>query len=65
VAFAAVAAALLGGAYAAGASLAAVALAHAAYNAGAVAVDRWGPRAARRRVEGGGAVPVAAASMAG
>jgi membrane protease YdiL (CAAX protease family) len=46
--FSAVAAALLGAAFVWHGNLAAVMLAHAAYNASAVAVDRWGPPAVRR-----------------
>ncbi|HEX5727119.1 MAG TPA: hypothetical protein VFX98_16700, partial [Longimicrobiaceae bacterium] len=48
VAFAGAAAALLGTVFALGGDLAALLLAHAAYNAAAVAKDRWRPFAARR-----------------
>lgn len=52
VAFSAVAATILGAVFAWRGDLAAVVLAHAAYNASAVIVDRWGPPAARRAAAG-------------
>lgn len=58
VGFSAVAAALLGIVFVWREDLAAVALAHAAYNASAVVMDRWGPPAARRAAGARLSVPI-------